>query len=236
MSAVAPLAVAFAQAASFAATFGMFPPAAVPGSVRAALAILLIPLLVAHRTTDAHTPSTFVSAIVAAILVGAGYGLSASIMAAAARAAGSLIDNAFAGGLFAQGIFEGVGPLSRLYSIAFVLVFLTTGAYTRLIAAFVSESVALHDFHLGWAALTLAHSCMLAGLALAGPALFAQVFAALLSGAVARVAPHINGLLLNAPLSSALALGCVAMSGAMLWPALAALSQKVVTLSAAFAR
>jgi type III secretory pathway component EscT len=236
MPALAPLLAAVAQAASFVATLDVFPAAVIPRNVRGVLVVVLIPLLLERRRAHAESHVPIVHDVINATLIGASFGLSASIVAAAARAAGSIIDNAFAGGLFGQGIFAGAGPMSRLYSISFVVVFLGGGAFDRLIASFVSASDALHELHYAHGGALLARACMHAALGLAGPMLLVQTIATLISGAITRVVPHVNGILLNAPLSSLLTLLCIAVSGAAFWPALLALSEKVAAAGSALLR
>ena len=116
-------------------------------------------------------------------------GLGASILAWATRAAGGLIENAFAPGLLAQGVFGGDGPFSRLYTLGFALVLLSSGGYVALVGALTAISGAAATgvhVHLATRALALMHAFSLVALTLAGPALLAQAFAALIAGVVAR--------------------------------------------------
>jgi|SRR5579872_794717 len=232
---VTPLLVAFAQAASFAATFDVFPASAVTRSVRAALAFVLVPLLLTQQSMAHGAPATL-RLLGGAILAGAGCGLSASLVATACRAAGGLIDSALTATLFTQGMFQSGGPVSRLYSLAFLVVFLTSGACTRLVGILAGANAASQQVHAGAAAIALARTFTLDGLALAGPVLCLQILASLTSGAVARVAPHVNGMLLSAPIGAALMLACLALSGAMFWPLLLTLSAHAVEGSAALVR
>jgi flagellar biosynthesis protein FliR len=234
--AFAPLLTALVEASSFSATFDIFSPSVVPSNVRAVLALALVSMLFARRPLAAPDQAALTGDLTTAALIGAACGLSASVVAAAARLAGSLIDNALAAGLFGQGLFAGGGPVSRIYSWAFALTFLSTGAYPRLVRALVDATGAMHDVHPALAAAALARTFLLAGLELAGPVLFVQMLAALLSGALGRVAPYANAMLFSGPLSAALTLACLVLGGSVVWPAFAALSQRVVEQSTTLVR
>ena len=98
---------ALVEASAFSATFDIFSPSVVPSNVRAVLALVLVPMLVVRRPLAAPDQAALSGDVTTAALIGAGCGLSASVVAAAARFAGSLIDNALAAGLFGQGLFAG---------------------------------------------------------------------------------------------------------------------------------
>ena len=101
---LAPLLLAVVQSATFVASLDVFPRASLPLSIRGALALTIAPLLLRESAaTASKAGSALAIDLVQCLLLG----LGASILAWATRAAGGLIENAFAPGLLAQGIFGG---------------------------------------------------------------------------------------------------------------------------------
>ncbi|MDQ6781431.1 MAG: flagellar biosynthetic protein FliR [Candidatus Eremiobacteraeota bacterium] len=225
------LVLAVAESATFAASLDVFPRASLPPSIRAALALTMAPLLLRTNAaaTVTHDRSVLLSALMNCLLLG----LGASILGWAVRAAGGLIENALAPGLLVQGVFGGNGPFSRLYSLAFAFVFLSSGAYVTLVAALVSVTDAPATavyVHAATRALALIHAFTLAALALAGPALLAQALAALIAGIVARVSQFVNGMLLSAPLGAAAILIVLMLDAPRMWSFIFQISEKVAAL------
>ena len=228
----APVTIAVAQALTFIATFDIIPPSAVPKITRLTLALLLVPLLrfsAIARDTGPLTPS-----ILHACLSGLTLGLSASIVAAAARAAGSMVDNMLGGGFYGQPQMAEAGPFHTLYNLGFVVVFVKSGAFAASIAL-------LGDMH--WAAGQLGHHAALiaetfvrCALQISGPALGVQAAAMLLVGFAARVVPHLNGMLLGAPVASLLILLMFVSAGGGWWTGLSWLAVQVVAKTAQVAR
>lgn len=222
------LVLAVVESAAFVASLDVFPRAALPLSIRGALALTIVPLLLNANAAAAsmHGRSVFVMALVNCLLLG----LGASMLGWAMRAAGGLVENAFAPGLLVQGVFGGNGPFSRLYSLAFALVFLGSGAYAALVGALVTVTgapTAALQVSVASRALVLIHAFTAAALALAGPALLAQALAALIAGVVARVSPFVNGTLLSAPLGAATILITLMLGAPRMWSIIFEISEKV---------
>lgn len=171
---------------------------AVPRIVRGALALALTPAvnarLLASETTP-HLPEELFTGVI--------FGVTASIIAAAASAAGSLIDASMAMRPFgAESVFGGPqGPLGRIYSLAFAMLFVASGAMTHLCSHFVEASSAarLMSAH---GAVALVTTSFEASLDLAAPSIAAQLIATVASATAARAAPRINGLMLSSPAST----------------------------------
>lgn len=227
---LAPLLLAVVQSATFVASLDVFPRASLPLSIRGALALTIAPLLLRENATTVSKvdESVLVIGLVQCLLLG----LGASILGWGTRAAGGLIENAFAPGLLAQGVFGGNGPLSRLYALGFALVLLSSGGYVALVGALVTitgaPATGVH-VHAATRALALMHAFSLVALTLAGPALLAQALAALIAGIVARISPFVNGMLLSAPLAAAAILVTLVLGAPQMWAFAFKLSPSVAT-------
>ena len=129
--------------------------------------------------------------------------------------------------------------MSRLYSLGFALVLLSSGGYVALVGALVAISGATATgvhVHVATRALALMHAFSLVALTLAGPALLAQAFAALIAGVVARISPFVNGMLLSAPLAAAAILVTLVLGAPQMWALAFQLSASVATFGYAPAR
>lgn len=204
---LATLIVAFACSAALAATAPGL--RQVPPAVRAGLALTLVPALAVRAPVAANLalPQLLAGGLEAALL-GAGVGLCASVVAAAAGAAGALVDAAIASQPFGPERVVGVdsGPIGRLYTLAFAWMFYG-GPFVALLERLASAAQSFHAQPLASGAIAvLAGALFAAALALAGPALCAQVLATLMAGLFARVSAIPNGLFIGPPLGLGLAL------------------------------
>jgi len=228
--ATAGLSAAVAQAIAFAATVPLMPAGSTPRVARAALAIVLVPLLWSVAPTHAHVvePTT---ALLYGAVSGAMFGLSAAVIASAVGAAGDLIDVALGSPPFAERAPNG-GPIARVYQLAYALVLLRTGGLTMMIAEFARASSALHPLLTLHALSALGSSSLRTGLLIAGPSLFAQALASLIAGILSRVAPHIGGVLFSAPLISVSVLFAVTIGSLVLWPELMNVVRQMIEMLA----
>ena len=205
-AAISPLLIGFARCAAFAGTMPLASSGMLARFVRPALALTLTPIAVAHDGTQTAAGTSLYVALPVAVLWGAALGLSASVVAAAAAAAGGLIDAVLGAQFIAYGgSSNSSGVFARLFSIAFAALFFLRGAATALIAGVAGSGPLPAHAPPASAAVALGRLCIEWALMLAAPALCAQFFATMLCCGIARVAPRINGMLLNAPL----AWGCV---------------------------
>lgn len=200
---MATLGPAIARACGFAATVPLAGSGAVPRVVRGALAIALVPPVMANADTATHGAS--LSGIAREAFVGASFGLAASIVAAAAAAAGALVDSSLAmrpSGR--ESVFGGSeGPFGRLYSLAFAAAFASSGALTAVCARFVGASSSpAFDVSVRGAA-ALAAASVGSALDIAAPAIAAQFVATLVAAIAARAASGLSGLSLASPLATA---------------------------------
>jgi len=200
-----------AHCAAFAATLPLAASLAVPRIVRAGFALGLAALTLAHGAPPADCCDLASIAMVslASALSGAAFGLTASIIASAASAAGSLFDAALAPSpAGVDTIFGGsAGPAGRLFPLGFAVALCSSGGLTRLIERFVSDgwihSTANLAAHI---AAALGRSCIDAALAIAWPAVCAACVATAAAGLIGRLAPRANALFLTAPIATALTL------------------------------
>ena len=213
-AALAALVSAFARTSAFAATAPVAGSGAVPRVVRGALALALVPSVAARLDRGTADDLVFIAWLREAA-IGASFGLAAAIVAAAASAAGSLVDSALAvRPTGRETIFgETEGPFGRIFSLAFAVMFFSTGAMTRVCERFVLVSssttfaLSLHG------AVALVRASVESSLDIAAPAIAAQVVATIVAAIAARAAPRVNGLFLASPLASAMVLAAV-LSGA----------------------
>jgi len=209
LGAAAPMLAALARSMAFVATVPLAGSGAVPKTVRAALALILTPLVAARMP---ESPATGVGNVVlscaGAAAAGAALGLGASIIASAAAAAGGMIDAAMASqAVGREAVFGGGGgPFGRLYALGFAWAFAASGALTALCARFVDASAAVWWMPSRSDALLAIRPCVEAALVLAAPAIVAQFVATAIAATVARVAPRVNGMMLASPASTALIL------------------------------
>jgi flagellar biosynthesis protein FliR len=201
------LAVALACSLAFATTAPVAAAGAVPGSVRAMLATSMVPLLAA-RETPLHDGRDVLVLCIGSAATGAAFGISASIIASAAVAAGGLIDGTFASAAVGrEAVFGGgAGPFGRLYALAFSAAFCSSGALTQLCARLASAPIGMApDFQLH-AVIALAGAAFRASIALAAPSIASQLFATLVAGIAARAATKVNGMMLASPLTTSIGL------------------------------
>ncbi len=199
---------AFARSSAFAASVPLGGSGAVPKALRAALALSLTPAIVPHVSMiDRSHFAEF--AFAGDAIVGAAFGLSAALIAAAASSAGSLIDGTLASTavIGREAVFgSDGGPIARLYSLAFAAAFFGSGAMTHLCERF---EMASSDAAIGLTlpgVIELVRACCDASIGLAAPAIVAQLLGTIVAAASARAAPRVNGLMLSSPLVTALAL------------------------------
>jgi flagellar biosynthesis protein FliR len=168
---------------------------AVPRVVRGALALTLTPAVHARLHAGNASPQ-----LPEELLTGVMFGITASIVAAAASAAGSLIDSSIAMRPFGlERVFGGPqGPFGRIYSLALAMLFFASGAMTHLCSRFVDASSGTH-LTSARGLIALVTTSFEASLDLAGPCIAAQLIATIGSATVARVAPRINGFMLASP-------------------------------------
>jgi type III secretory pathway component EscT len=221
---LAAVLVSAAPAFSLAATMPLGPSSVSLRTIRAGLAITLMAILSAGQPPAGDV----LPAVMTGALAGAALGLSATIVARAVTAAAALMENMLAPSPLAAG--PGTpGTVRLLYECAFSWVFLASGAFGAIVG-YVVHALAAEQGPPAWATRGLAslgESFFTTSLALAAPACLAQMLAALVGGTIARAAPQVNGLLLNAPLLALAALGALifsapALPGVMLQVARAA--------------
>ena len=212
----------FIRSSAFAATMPIAGSGAVPRVVRGALALALTPAVHARfqaSKTSPHWPEELFTGII--------FGITASIIAAAASAAGSLIDTSMAMRPFGrESVFGGPqGPLGRIYSLAFAVLFCASGAMTHLCLRFVeaSSGTRLMSAH---SVVALVRSSFENSLDLAAPSIAAQLIATIASAIAARAAPRINGLMLASPASTIAVLLAVLAGIAPAFHALLALAMR----------
>lgn len=227
---IAALAGALARASAFAATVPLLPHQATPRTVRAGLALTLVPLLLIAEPTRVGADA-MVPIVIDEGIVGAAFGLSAAVVASAVNAAGDMIDAALGSPAFLERAAAG-GPVSRLYQIAFAVVLLQSGGLVTMIERFVRAGAGVpHHLTSGHALVALGGASIAASLSLAGPALFAQALATVVAGMLARAAPQLNGMLLSAPLASGSVLISLALGASILWPELVEIVRQAISLS-----
>lgn len=229
---VATWLAAFARATTFAATVPLVGSGAVPRIVRAAFALTLTPAIAVRLTHDGSVSHGL--AWIGNAALGAAYGLTASMLAAAASAAGSLIDGSLSMRPFGRdAVLAGDGgPFERVLSLGFGLALLATGGMTQMCCRFVAaSSSAVLEFTAGDLA-RLAMSCATSGLDIAAPAIAAQALGTLIAAAAARAAPRVNGLMLASPLVTALVLMAMLACSAPILHALIDLARHVTAVDA----
>lgn len=207
---VATVATAAAQATTFMATAPVMPEG-VPAIVRAALAIVTIPLLAQPLLIRDHAPS-----VLAGACSGAAYGLGASMVAAAVKGAGSVVDTMLGSPPFVS-VAKSGGPVERLYHLGYGAVLFGSGGFSLMLATLASASGLTAHHGLSMSAIVmLVIVSMRECLTLAGPCLFAQALATIATGLVSRASPGVGGVLFGAQLSSACVLFALVMGAAML--------------------
>lgn len=211
-AAVATWTAALARSSAFAATAPLAGSGAMPRALRVALALSLTPAVEARIAgvpgQDSAT-SWFDNA-----LIGIAFGLAAALVASAASAAGSLFDAALVSkSIGGEAVLGGEGgPFTRLFALAFASAFLGTGAMTQMCERFVTASSDAALAPTGQGAVNLIRACCAAAIALASPALLAQLLGTLVAAAAARAAPRVNGLMLSSPLITTLLLSSVVVA------------------------
>ncbi|MBV8164298.1 MAG: flagellar biosynthetic protein FliR [Candidatus Eremiobacteraeota bacterium] len=214
---VSAIAGAAAEAVAFVAASPVLPEGT-PAIVRAGVIIAIVPvLLLAERGGYEQAPSSIFSGA----LIGAAYGMGASLVAGAVKGAGDLIDAGLGSPPFLSMAKAG-GPLQRLYHLAYTLVLFGSGGFSAMVATLAgAHGLAQYPQVDVPRVIGLAVDSMRLCLLLAGPCLFAQALATIVTGLVARVAPSVGGILLGAQLSSAsvicaLALGATTLGSELL--------------------
>ncbi len=231
----AGLTAAVAEATAFATTVPLMPAGATPRTARAALALVLIPLLLSVAPTQSRAGDP-VAAMLYGAMVGAMFGLSAAVIANAVTAAGNLIDVALGSPPFGEHAPTG-GPVARVYQLAYAVVLLQSGGLTMMIAAFARASSALqHPLLTLHGLAALGGTSFRTSLLIAGPSLFAQALATLIAGILSRVAPQIGGLLFSAPLISVSVLFAATIGSFELRSELTDVVRQVIATLADFAR
>lgn len=183
--------------------------------MRAGLALALIPILLAAR--ESRLPVPMWEAVASGALIGAAFGLSATVVCGAVTAAGSLIDAGLMWAPFADRTAAD-GAVGYLYQVVFGLVLLQSGGFNAIVNIFARTTSQL-PLHLATLSgiLSLGETALKESLVLAAPALLAQMLASLLAGLLARATPHVNGVLVSAPIiCAAVGLALVAGSSPLL--------------------
>lgn len=232
MSATALL--VFARCAGFIFRAPGFSYPGVPPPLRAALAMLLTPaMLAAARAAPSLDGAPLVLAIALEFFVGSAIGTGASLLYDAAYAAGRAVDD-YVG---VRAIAPSVGLVApsgfgRIWSLAFTGAFFLLGAYRPVILAFASsfarvppgEPISEHAWLLYAAALatTMLRVC----LEVAAPAIAAGFMVQVALGALSRTIPRFGSLTLSFPIvfgvaliASALCLAGVVRHATVLLPA-----------------
>jgi type III secretory pathway component EscT len=175
-----------------------------------------------------HEWTAFAAAAIVAASQGAAVGLCATIAAGAAAAAGGLIDAAVASQPGpARDVFGESGPVGLLCSSLFGWLFFG-GAFDKLAAVCITAD----DKTIGVSAIAaLAGACAQTALAVAGPAIAAQAFAAIIAAGIARMAPRVNGMFLGAPIAATLVIASLIAGGGMLIGALADIARRAAAAS-----
>ncbi len=204
------LAASVTQACTFAATLPLAAGGSTMRVARAGLALALVPILLAAHESRPAAP--LFEAVASGALIGAAFGLSASVVCGAVSAAGSLIDSSLMWAPFADRAGTG-GALAYLYQVAFILVLLQTGGFNAIVNIFARATLQL-PLHIATLSgiLSLGEAALKESLVLAAPALLAQTLASLLAGILARAAPQVNGMLVSAPIICA-AVGLALVAG-----------------------
>lgn len=231
----AGLIAAVVQAATFAATVPLMPAGATPRVARAALAVVLIPLLWSLTPSRSRMDQP-IAAMLDGAIAGAMFGLSAAVIAGAVTAAGDLIDAALGSPPFAERALTG-GPIARVYQLVYAIVLLRSGGLVMMIGEFTRASSALEHPTLTLHGLAVLGSASVrTSLLIAGPSLFAQALATVVAAILSRIAPQIGGLLFSAPLVSGSVLIAVTIGAFALWSDLTDVVRHMVDLLAGFAR
>jgi flagellar biosynthesis protein FliR len=203
----ASLLAALARCLTFVATAPPLSMRSVPASVRAALALTLSPIVAAHGAHCCTHTSLGAYAIYQA-LAGAAMGLSVQAVAGAAEAAGALIDSAISQPPigFDRSLSASTGPIARIYSLAFALVFLSAGGFTKLVQALASQLAVDATLPTVSTVAAAARVCFVAAASMAWPLLSASCLATVAAGVLGRLSPRINVMFLAAPFATSLGL------------------------------
>jgi type III secretory pathway component EscT len=200
--------LAFVRCSAFAATVPIVGSGAIPAIVRGAIALSLVMPVAQHVTRAAATNPVSIVACIESALVGASFGLAASVVASAAAAAGGLVDTLLASqAIGREPVFGGgSGPFGRLYALAFAMLFMNSGAMTHICERFATASASLA------APLTLHGITLLltaasrSAIGLASPAIAAQLLGCAVASVAGRAAPRINSMMLTSPTTFAVVL------------------------------
>lgn len=167
-------------------------------AVRAGLALVLVPVLLADQSPRAS--QSMLEAVAGGAAVGAAFGLSATVVVGAVSSAGSLIDAGLVWAPLSDRPGTG-GAVAFLYQLLFAVIFLESGGFATMVKLFARASS-----HLPSQVLTipgvvaLGTASVQESVLFAAPALLAQSCATLLAGLLSRAAPQINGMMMSAPL------------------------------------
>ena len=219
--------VALSQAIAFMGALDVLPRGALPPSARVVLAFLLTPLL-AHRHVEA---GSLWQALLHAGLASALCGLSISVLTAAARAAGSAVDNLMGGGFLGRDLSSQGAAFELLYGYAFALVFVASGAFASslaLLLALPDHIAPAPHFVTSLVATSYRHA-----LGIAGPALGIQCAVSGALGIFGRLSPHLNGMFLTSPLTAVMLLIVIVAGGATWWHQFVALALAATAVSTA---
>jgi len=195
--------LALVRSSAFAATVPIAGSGAIPAIVRGAIALSLVLPVAQHVPRASAADPVSIIACIENALVGASFGLAASVVASAAAAAGGIIDTVVASqAIGREPVFGGGnGPFGRLYALAFAVLFMNSGAMTHCCERFAAASASLElplTLH-GIAALFTAASRSAVGLA--SPAIAAQLLGSAVASVAGRAAPRINAMMLTSPMT-----------------------------------
>ena len=204
MTAAGPISayfLVFVRCSAFAATVPIAGSGAIPAVVRGAIALSLVMPVAQHLPRAAVADPVSIVACVEYALVGATFGLAASVVASAAAAAGGLIDTVLASqAIGREPVFGGgSGPFGRLYSFAFATVFLSSGAMTHLCERFATASASMAVPSTLHGIVSLFTAASRSAIALASPAIAAQLLGCAVASVAGRAAPRINSMMLTSP-------------------------------------
>ncbi len=230
-------ALGFAKAAAFAAAMPLGRARAVPRVARVAIAVVLAPIFaqhMAHFDSDLGDLASLARAALLNALQGASVGLCATIIAAAAAAAGELFDAAVASQTIpVRDVFGESGPIAGLSATLFGWFLMGAGGFDRLVTACINVTDGTP--HVRTVAL-LGSAFLQIALSAGAPALATQAFATVAAALVARLAPRINSLFLGAPVASLLALCALVIGSAAFVTAIAGIAWRAATAPTALAR
>jgi type III secretory pathway component EscT len=192
------LARAVAEAASLASTLPLGAGGNMVHIVRAAIALVLVPVFLAVQQPGSFEP--MLPSVLHGAMIGAALGLGATVVFGAVVGAGSTIDAALMWSPLPDRA-AGSSPIAFLYQTAFITAFFASGGFTSIVntAAHASAHFPVRLETLKGVE-TLGKLSLAASVTLAAPALLAQTLASVVAGIAARAAPQVGSMMLSAPL------------------------------------